>query len=298
MLELFHQQIERELSRDNLAPIDEKIAVVEKVAESVGFDLNITAIELEVENLLVEFVGQLGTQSVVAMKSRLQSLMDPQGLNRFKRQEWRKKLNMLLQIINDNSSHPDLDLFNHIKHELMLKKLNKSKKEHDIIFVKPNHKTIGHIEVKAMTDLQNQEVTNALKQLEGGKEEMMRVHGHLLDPNWSYLGIICLPNLPQSDKPTMCRNLKICSQCADYILVGDVMNTEMKSLLDAQFSLRPEFPDVAVWRVQYKEIASRILAMQHLSSSQVSTVARIAGTEREVVAAFTEDGWQTLQNKE
>ena len=146
--------------------------------------------------------------------------------------------------------------------------------------------------------LQNPEVTNALKQLEGGKEEMLRVHGHLLDPNWSYLGIICLPTLPQADKPTMCGNLKICNYCANYILVGNVVNTEMKSLLDAHFSLRLEFSDIAVWRVQYKEIASRILAMQHLSSSQVSTVSRIAGTEREVVSAFTEGGWQTLQNKE
>ena len=119
---------------------------------------------------------------------------------------------MFNQILDDNSSHPNLDMFNHIKHELMLKNLNKKKKEHDITFIKPHHKTVGHVEVKAMTDLQNQEVTNALKQLEGGKEEMLRVHGHLLDPNWSYLGIICLPNLPQNLKTTMCRNLKMCNQ--------------------------------------------------------------------------------------
>ena len=299
MLELFHQQMEQELSGDLLLPqpVDQKVAVVEKVAESVGLDLDIGAIELEVNNLLVEFVGQCGYQSVAAMKSRLQSLTVPQGVNKFKREEWKKNLAMLLNFLN-NSSQPYLDLFNHIKHELMSKKLNKTKKEKDIIFVKPHHKTIGHIEVKAMTDLQNHEVTDALKQLEGGKEEMLRVHGHLLDPNWSYLGIICLPNLPQNLKPTMCRNQKICNHCADYLLVGDLVNTEMKSLLDAHFSLRPEFADVAVWRVQYKEIASRILAMQHLSSSQVSTVARMAGTEWGVVPAFTEGGWQTLQNKE
>ena len=132
----------------------------------------------------------------------------------------------------------------------MLKKLNKSKKEHDIIFVKPHHKTIGHVEVKAMTDLQNHEVLKALDQLEGGKEEMLRAHGHLLDPNWSYLGIICLPTLPQADKPTMCGNLKICNHCADYILVGNVVNTEMKSHLNTHFSSSTEFPDVAVLRDQ------------------------------------------------
>ena len=290
MLELFHQQMEQELSGDLRLtdPVDKKIAVVEKVAESVGVNLNIGAIDQEVNDLLVEFVGQLGTQSVAAMKNRLQNLSVPQGLNRHEKQQWRKTLAMFNQILDDNSSHPNLDMFNHIKHELMLKKLNKNNKEKDIIFVKPHHKTIGHVEVKAMTDLQNHEVLKALDQLEGGKEEMLRVHGHLLDPNWSYLGIICLPNLPQNLKTTMCRNLKICNHCADYILVENVVNTEMKSHLNTHFSSSTEFPDIAV-RDQYKKMTSRLLAMQHLRPP-VSTVQRMTGREKEVVAAFTEGG--------
>ena len=292
MLQLFDQQLEQELSsvsdRRLHDPVLKKMAVVEKVAESVGLDLDIVAIELEVENLMVEYVGQLGTQPVSDMKSRLQNLPVPQGLNRHKRLEWKKNLVMLRQIL-DNSSHPDLDMFNNVKHELMSKKVNHSKKEHDIIFIKPHHKTIGHVEVKAMENLQNQEVNNALNQLEGGKEEMLRAHGHLLDSSWSYLGIICLPNLPQNLKPTMCRNLNICNHCADYVLVGDMVNAEMKSHLDTHFSSGAAFPDEAVWRDQYKKIASRILAMDHLHPP-VSTVQRIAGTDREVVAAFTEGG--------
>ena len=170
----------------------------------------------------------------------------------------------------------------------MMKELNKSKKEHDIIFVKPHHKTIGHIEVKAMTELQqSKEVNKALDQLEGGKEEMLRVHGHLLDPSWSYLGIIYLPALPQADIPTMCRNLKICNHCANFILVGNVVNAEMKSILNTHFSSSTEFADVAVWRDQYKKMTSRLLAMQHLRPP-VSTVQRMAGRDREVVPAFTE----------
>ena len=292
MLELFHGQIEQELSGDLRLPepVDKKIAAVEKVAESVGLNLDVCAIELKVNNLMVEFVGQLGSQSVTVMKSGLQNLLVPQGINRHQRDKWKKNLAMFKQILDDNSSHPDLDMFKYVKHELMLKKLNMSKKEHDIIFVKPHHKTIGHIEVKAMTALQNHEVLKALDQLKGGKEEMLRAHGHLLDPNWSYLGMICLPSLPQADKPTMCRNLNICYHCANYILVGDAVNIEMKSLLDAHFTLGAEFPDEAVWRDQYKKIASRLLAMQHLRPSEVSTVARMAGTERGVVAAFAEGG--------
>ena len=126
---------------------------------------------------------------------------------------------------------------------------------------------------------------------------MLRAHGHLLDSDWSYLGIICLPNLPQADKPTMCRNMKICNHCADYILVGDEVNTGMKSILDRHFSTAGEFADESVWRDQYKKIASRILAMEHLRPS-VSTVQRMAGTEREVVAAFTEDGNYPIKMKE
>ena len=214
-LTLIHQLMEQELSNDPLSPVDKNIAVLQKVAESVGLDLDISAIELEVENLMTEYVGQLGSQSVPAMKSYLQSLSVPQGLNRYKRQEWMKILAMFKKILDDNSSHPNLDIFNNIKHELMLKKLNRSKKEHDIIFIKPHHKTVGHVEVKAMTELHNREINKALDQLEGGKEEILRVHGHLLDPNWSYLGIICLPALPQADKPTLCRNLNIYNDCAN-----------------------------------------------------------------------------------
>ena len=141
---------------------------------------------------------------------------------------------------------------------------------------------------------QSNEVNKALDQLEGGKEEMLRAHGHLLDPNWSYLGIICLPSLPQNLKTTMCRNLRICNHCANYILVGDVVNTEMKSLLNTHFSSNAKFPDEPVWRLQYKKITSRLLAMQHLRPP-VSTVQRMVGREREVVPAFTEGRAHTLQ---
>ena len=136
---------------------------------------------------------------------------------------------------------------------------------------------------------QSGEITSALNQLEGGKKEMLRAHGHLLDSDWSYLGIICLPNLPQDLKQTMCGNLNICDHCAEYILVGEVRSSGMKPLLEKHFSLGSEFLDEAVWRDQYKKIASRILAMDHLHPP-VSTVQRIAGTDREVVAAFTEEG--------
>jgi len=71
---------------------------------------------------------------------------------------------------------------------------------------------------------------------------MLRVHGHLLDSDWSYLGIICLPNLPQANKPTMCSNLNICNHCADFILVEGAVNTEMKFLLNRHFTSAQNAP--------------------------------------------------------
>ena len=93
--------------------------------------------------------------------------------------------------------------------------------------------------------------------------------------------------LPLAEKPTMCRNLNICNHCADYVLVGDMVNAEMKSHLDTHFSSGAAFPDESVWRDQYKKVASRLLAMLHLRPPE-STVKRMTGTEREVVPAFTE----------
>ena len=286
-LELFQQHIEQELSTDPLTePVDRKIAITEKLAESVGLALNVQLIEQEAENLIVEYLGQPGLQSMSVMRNSLQSPAMPPGLNRHQKAQRKKNVATLLQILDDNFSQQYFNPFKHVKHMLMVKQLNKSKKEHDIIFLKPHHKTVGHIEVKALTELrQSGEVANAINQLAGGQEEIKRAHGHLLDQEWSYLGVICLPNLPQNLKPTLCSNLNICDYCADFVLVGD-LHAPMKSLLDTSFA--SEFPDEAVWRDQYKKLTSRILAMQHMNSSNVSTVKRITGREGEVVAAFTE----------
>ena len=289
-LDLFEQRIEQELPAFR-SPAEKDIALVKIVAWCMGIDLDTPSMDRQVEDFMIEYVGQLGLQSVAGMKHRLENLPVPPGLNKDGRAQRKKNISELKQILN-NCSQSDLNMFMDIKHMLLRRELNKSKKEHDIIFIKPHHKTIGHVEVKAMIDLdQKNEVTSALKQLEGGRDEMLRAHGHLLDSEWSYLGIICLPNLAQNLKATMCRNMHICHYCADFILVGDV-NREMKSLLERHFPLGSESPDEAVWRKQYKELASRILAMEHLAPP-MSMVKRITGRERKVVGGFTEGGSQS-----
>ena len=296
MLTLFHQQMKQELSNDPSLPepVDKKIAVVEKVSESVGVILDIPAIEVEAKSLMHKLVGGLGPQPVIVLRSKLQNLpSEPpwppggQRPNKHQRQKWKKNLELFRQILDDNSKQTDLDMLKYFKCELMLSKLNMGRKEHDTLFVNPGHKTIGQVEVKALETLgQSNEVTCALKQLEGGQEEMLRAHGHLLDSEWSYLGIICLPNLPSQFKQGLCTILKICKHCEDYILAGNV-KTGMKSLLERHFPLNSGLPDETVWRDQYKKITSRLLAMEHLRPS-VSTVQRMAGTDRGVVAGFRE----------
>ena len=88
-LELFQQEIERELASSTnppSEPVDGKIAVLEKLAESAGLDLDVQQIEQETENLIVECLGQPGPQSQSVMRSRLQNPPVPQqGLNRHQR---------------------------------------------------------------------------------------------------------------------------------------------------------------------------------------------------------------------
>ena len=140
-----------------------------------------------------------------------------------------------------------------------------------------------------MQDTQTQEVTNALKQLRGGKEEIARIHGHILDVEWTYVGVVCLPNLLPNQKRAICQDLRICNACTAYILVGNQsssLSPAMASLLNTHFSTAPLYKDGLMW-LQYKKLTSRILSMEHLTLP-VSSVKRITGREEPVVAAFTD----------
>ena len=140
-----------------------------------------------------------------------------------------------------------------------------------------------------MQDTHTREVTRALNQLRGGKEEMKRIHGHVLDAEWTYFGAVSLPNLQPNQKLTICQNLKICQACAQFILVGDQhgnLEPALTSLLNSHFSTAPLYENTSMWR-QYQKLASRMLAMEHLTLP-VSSVKRITGREEPVVSAFTD----------
>ena len=69
--ELVEQTMEQILMDDTFDDLlDKKICTVEKVAEAVGIDLQISSIEDEANNIMVEFFGQTGSLSTVFCPSR------------------------------------------------------------------------------------------------------------------------------------------------------------------------------------------------------------------------------------
>ena len=144
-----------------------------------------------------------------------------------------------------------------------------------------------------MVTKQTGEVKEAINQLRGGRDEIARVHGHVLDAQWTYLGAVCLPNLPPQLKPEVVRDLKICQSCSAYLLVGDMMVGDMKApvetLLQTAFPPGSQFTDDWSWRRQYKAVTSRLLAMDHLIQP-IPEVKRITGRNEDIVPAFTAGG--------
>ena len=105
-----------------------------------------------------------------------------------------------------------------------------------MVIIYPKHKTVMQIEVKAVKqgkDL-NSPVTSAIKQLEGGVEELNRIHGHVLDHSWKFKGVIALPGVTVDEKKKMCARKKICNMCSKYILV-DEMHISIPCFIKEQF---------------------------------------------------------------
>ena len=92
----------------------------------------------------------------------------------------------------------------------------------------------------------NQIMEYALKQLQGGKEEARRLHGHLLDAYWSFIGIIALPNLTSQQRDDICQAKQICQYCKQFILVDII--PEMNQVFSSLFTTK--FTDELVWGPQ------------------------------------------------
>ena len=295
-LDLVEQTLRQELSKDFKDGQDLRIKILEKVAGAVGIDLDISNIELQAESVIKTFVGNQRPSSAAEWT---EAVKNSPNLGKYNKFEKKKTQNMLL----DYLKHPNFpqnkgynESLNYIRKEveygLMRRELNRHKREHDIVFIRPKPKSIIHIEVKAMQETESQEMTKALKQLQGGKEEMSRIHGHVLDDGWTYLGVVCLPNLLPNQKTKLCQDLKICDACAESVVVSD-HNGNLKSAMESALrtsnavSKERKKKEKMKAKDQYKRLTSRMLAMEHLTLP-ISSVKRITGQDNPVVAAFTE----------
>ena len=287
-MELVEDTISKELAKDAMTQVNREMAVVEKTAQVFGISLDIPDIEAEVQNMMAEFLGLVGPQPVATMVTRMvavQQVGSPSGTNRFQKEKRKKDIAMILDILN-TATVTQLDMSKELKLRLMTKNLNRMKKEHDLVFIRPESRTIGQFEVKAMRDKSNREVLEALNQLRGGRDELTRVHGHVLDHQWTYVGAVCLPNLPIHLKAEVVRELGICHSCSSYLLVGP-MKAPVENLLRNLFPPSSSFPDESVWRPQYEAVTSRLLAMDHLVKP-IPDVQRITGRKDPIVAGYTE----------
>ena len=298
-LELVEDDMKKLLANDPFAdPIDRELAIAKKVAAAVCITLDLPAIVQSVKATIVEYMGQTGVQPVAHMMARVVALenITPAGLSSNEKKHRAKKLKGIRDILDSatNRHLNAIDLSKELKLTEIRKVINSHKKEHDIVLLKPEFRTVLQTEVKAMTSKQTGEVTTALKQLLGAKEEYARVHGHVLNPDWTYVGVVALPNLPVTMKPELVRDLRICSPCSNYLLVGDMENA-MGNLLRNIFAPGGQFQDevgLQGWRRQYQDLTWRLLAMDHLIKP-IPEVERITGRTDPIGAAYTEGGtWQ------
>ena len=289
-LELVEDHMEKLLANDTFPdPIDRELAIAEKVAEAVGIILDLPTIDQDVDATIINYLGQTGVQPVANMMSRVvtQEGTTIPGLTKFEKMQRSKKLNSIKDILTrvTNRNLYASDISKELKMIEIRKKINSNKKEHDLVLIRGDFRAIMQTEVKSMKGKQNHEVKKALKQLSGGKEEYARVHGHVLDPDWTFVGVVALPNLSAPLKIEVIHDLKICSDCSAYLLVGD-MKPAVDNLLKTTFFQGLEFQDDVVFTQQYKTLTSRLLAMDHLVQP-VPEVQRITGRTQEIVPAFT-----------
>ena len=186
---------------------------------------------------------------------------------------------------NEKEKNPQTQLhpFNHLKLAHMRLQLNKSRKEHDILIILPKYKTVIQIEVKAVKPttsekVQVKETQNAMNQLRSGCEELKRIHGHVLDNEWNFIGLVALPNLTTTEKENICQLKKICPSCRQYVMVGD-MKDELSQMFNLEFS-----EEKSNWEASYTRLIERLATYIHLAPSV--SMEKITGESSKVIGGF------------
>jgi 2C-methyl-D-erythritol 2,4-cyclodiphosphate synthase len=211
-LSLVEDIFRKELEKKTLSDEDRNMEVVEKLFSYIGVTLDKPLLQAETKKDVLQYFGKLGPQAVVDIENTIAVQRAITDGNKWDREKRRRDMDTLQRAVDDSkaSSSPNstLDPLSPLLQAKTMAFLNKMKREHDITIVRPEFKTVAQIEVKAVgkdkTKRHKIVLESALKQLKGGKEELKRMHGHLLDTDWSYIGFIALTNLTSKDRDAVC----------------------------------------------------------------------------------------------
>ena len=257
-----------------------------KLAEAIGLDLDIKQIKKEVKEFITTHFGQGGNQKVTEMKTWIKRSRANTTLNKWKRMHQDKKLKVLEKMLTQNPSatHIDLTMYSDSLMLAMMKEEINKCCEHDIVMIYPKHKAVVQVEVKAVDSNatnKNKPVEEALKQLGAGLEELARVHSHALDKDWSFHGVIALPNLTEAEKSIVCRNKKICQQCQKFFLTSNMDIPHLLTFLGAL-----TFPDSPTLKHSYKSLVERLAALVYLVPT-LPAMERITGQNTPITGGST-----------
>ena len=291
-LSLVEDTFRKELEKAAVPEEDRQMEVLEKLFSYIGVTPDRSKMQGEAEKEVLQYFGSLGVQTGAAVESTIARQRVNVDGNKHDKARMRHTMNTLQKAVDDNNAKAIPDTFLNPTQILLLAKmkteLNKMKREHDITIVRPSEKTVTQIEVKAVEKEKNRRnkiVQSALKQLEGGKEELQRLHGHLLDATWSYVGLIALTNLTSKERDEMCREKNFCRNCKQFILVD--VPKELADLSTQLTMANSPCQEEQVWRPQSRLLMGRLVSLESLVPS-LRTMERITGAKEGVTGAFTE----------
>ena len=265
--------------------IEFKMEVVLKLCEAIDVQLDVGEIEGKIKQ---KYFGKKKYPEQAIIKRILEIESSMSNLTKNEKRDFERDLDVLKQMLseNKNGKKPQnlLDPFNHLKLAHIRLQLNKNRKEHDVLVIVPKYKTVIQIEVKAIEPnttekVQVRETQNAINQLSGGCEEIKRIHGHVLDDDWSFIGVVALPNITIIEKTRICNLKKICSNCMQFVMVGD-MEDELADLFC--YHLSKEKKD---WKASYARLIERLATYVHMAPSV--TMEKITVESTNVLGGFS-----------
>jgi hypothetical protein len=171
-LSLVEDRIRRELDKKNLTADQHEGELVDNLYSFIGVTPDKTRLQAEAKMDSRGYFHGLGRQTVAFIETTIVSENAKTGGSKIVKQERRQAMDALQKGVDRSKvSQPaslDLDPTRQFFLGRMRKEFNKHKREHDLTVVKPHHKAVLQMEVKAVTSDKNHRekvVMSAIKQL-------------------------------------------------------------------------------------------------------------------------------------